>query len=275
MHPALRIVFEKVVETMNRDDRVLAGIIQGSAASAEEDPLSDVDAVFLVTAEHFHAVDRGLPLLFESLSDELVLQWPERFNRDDHHNYAVFFCLGGRLHQFDLTLTVPAPGARRKILAHQLLFDKAGLLEVVGEMPAPPVDTASLLWKIEAFWVWMYIHAKYLARGDVTKLAYVQMEIFGLHLDVLRALDPDIRRERWWPQALKRVNEPGKRERLMSYLLHTGVEAVRNRLPGQMDDFAADARLACHRLGLCYPVRPEQAVRAHLERFLVPESRGS
>jgi hypothetical protein len=251
---------------MKTDERVLAGFLSGSARSSGEDEYSDVDAVFIVQPEAFGDITSSVGDFFGEICDEVELVWAERFNTADHHNYAVLMRAGEHLLQYDINIDTPDFQPVRKVLRDQILFDKTGLLEAVEKLPLEEFSPGKIKWHIEAYWVWMYIHAKYLARRDFVKLIYVQQELFNNHLVVVRNLYEQALGFAWWPQAVKALPREAKRTSMMRYLCHQDIDSVRKKLKGQIDEFKSDARRLCSKLEIDYPVRLETAVLEHLKK---------
>lgn len=263
MHPALRRLLDETVELFRADSRVLAAFLSGSVGTSDEDEHSDVDPVFIAEPAAFEAVDSELPTIFGELCETIHLWWPERGNNDQWRNYACLFESVGVLLQYDVTLMKPPAGPPVRVAAPQFLFDKAGLLEVVLERPPYTYSPDRLLWTVQRYWLYVFIHAKYLRRGDPLKLAFAQGELFQEHLEVLRALDGRVA-PAWWPLVAKALVTADRGEAMLRYFGATEPELVRSALPDMLAAFARDARAACLRWGVRYPEELEAAVRAHL-----------
>jgi hypothetical protein len=266
MHPELKKIFDSSVERMKADSRVLAGFVTGSADTSHEDEYSDVDAVFIVTDDAFGDIIASLSNFFAAMCDRMELVWAERFNNDMHHNYAVLMRVGEDLLQYDISIDKQGFRTKRKVSAQQQIFDKTGCLEITQEPPPQQFSPELLKWHIEAYWVWIYIHAKYLRRGDFIKLVYVQQELFNNHIVILRNLHKQALAFNWWPQALKALPEAGKRDWMMRYLGHPDINSIREKLMNQIETFSADARKMCQTLNIDYPDSTEKAVLEHLRR---------
>ena len=258
MKPKLKPILARTMELFRADDRVLAAYHGGSVATGQDDDLSDVDPVLLVRAEAPHAFDRDLPALFRAAGVEPLLWWPERINSETFCNYAVMFHQDGTLLQYDINIQAWGEG-RLRVPAGAVIFDKAGILEAAEQAATPPFDPARLAWTIEMYWIYVYIHCKYLLRGDRFRLAAAQHELLQAHLHVLHALRPEEPAD-WWPILAARVAEGASEETLLSYLSEPTAEAVAERLPQQVARFGEDARRACERWGKLYPVAFEEAV---------------
>ncbi len=263
MHQVLRRLLDDTVELSRADSRVLAAFHSGSVGTSEEDEHSDVDPVFIVEPAAFEAVDSELPTIFGGLCETIHLWWPERGNSDQWRNYACLFERAGALLQYDVTIMKPPAALPVCVTPAQFLFDKAGLLKVVPEGAPYPYSPARLLWSIQRYWLYVFIHAKYLRRGDQFKLAFAQGELFQEHLEVLRALDGRAA-PGWWPLVAKAVVTPDRRQVMLRYFGATDPGLVRSALTEELAAFSRDARAACSRWGVRYPEELEAVVRAHL-----------
>lgn len=259
MKAQLRPVYERTLELLAADERVLAGFMTGSAGRGEDDAHSDVDPWFLVRQAEFEALDADLPGLFAEAGAEPILWWPERCNCETLRNYAVMFHHEGTLVQYDVTIqawgedpvTVP-PGT--------VLFDKAGLLR---EAPPEPHPGQRMTWTVELYWVYVCIHCKYLHRGDLFRLAAAQQELLQAHVMVLRAQRPEVAPD-WWPILAAKLGDESSRQVLLSYLETPSVEGVMARLPGQLAQFERDARASCELCGEAYPEAFAASAREYL-----------
>lgn len=266
MNERLRPIYERTVELLRDDPRVLAAFMTGSVGTDREDAYSDVDPMFVVQADYFEEIDAELPGLFQRCGVEPFVWWPERVNTDTLRNYAVFFLIDGQPVQYDITILAAAQGQTWRILPEQLIFDKDGVLKVTPAEQAvhPP---QRLAWQVEIYWIYAYIHAKYLRRGDPFRLAAAQQELLQAHVSILRALHPELAPD-WWPVLAARF-DPEERDTLLSYLASPQPADVAARLPGQIARFAEDARAACARWEVEYP----EAAQAHIQPYVQTAAR--
>jgi predicted nucleotidyltransferase len=264
MNEDLRRVYERTVELLRADPRVLAAFMTGSVGTSREDAYSDVDPLFLVRPEAFADLDRDLPSVFARAGIEPFLWWPERINTDTLRNYAVLFEARGRPVQYDITIAAAPEGQVWTIRPDQLIFDKAGVLRVTPPAAEPAHPPVRLRWHVEIYWIYAYIHAKYLQRGDPFRLAAAQQELLQAHVTILHALHPEVGAD-WWPVVAAQFTEPGEREALLAYFGPVGAAAVAAALPGQTARFAAHARAACAKWGVEYPEAAEAAIRPYVE----------
>lgn len=271
MHPQLQEIYQATIERYRRDPRIVAAFEFGSLGKGTSDTFSDVDPVFVVEDADFAQVDAELRPLFEGFGYPIALWWPEGFNSDDIRNYAILL-EAGELLQYDMTIAKVASvqgGQGRHLLlgGSEVLFDKKGLLQpILDAAAAVPYSPARLTWEIERFWIYVYIHAKYLRRGDLWKLVYGQWTLFQGHLTVLRALHSED--WRWWPWSVKNLLGPEQQRELLIYHGSAEAGAIGEALAREMDLFARDARAACAAWGQAYPAALEERVRAHLAHVL-------
>jgi hypothetical protein len=262
MNERLRPIYERTIELLQADPRVLAAYMTGSVGTAREDAYSDVDPMFLVCADCFEALDQDLPGLFARAGVEPFVWWPERINCDTLRNYAVFFLVDAKPVQYDITIMAAPEGQSWPILHEQLIFDKAGLLQIVTPAPQQEHPPRRLRWQIEIYWIYAYIHAKYLRRGDPFRLAAAQQELLQAHVAILQALHPGTKPD-WWPVMAGQLDET-ERSALLGYLDSPAPAAVAARLPAQMERFAADARPACARWEVAYPGAAEAIIMPYV-----------
>lgn len=259
MHPALKALLDETITIFQNDPRVLAAYYFGSVNRAEEDDLSDADVMFVIRPESFEEFDRELPPLFAKLCPQILLWWPERFNREDWKNYAILFKSEGALLQYDLTFMKP-PGSVVTVLPEQFIFDKAGLLNPAPPSVEEPTEFPKLRWTIEMFWIFAYITAKYLKRGDIYKLLYAQEGLREAHFTILRALNPTAN-NRWWPKTAQQVAPAEQTADILLYFGANDVAAIARVVPKELDNFSRDARLACGKWQVEYPASLEERVR--------------
>jgi hypothetical protein len=260
MKKQLRPVLDRTLTLFREDDRVVAAFMTGSAARGQDDEHADVDPWLLVRAEAFESFDRDLPGIFRAAGVEPVLWWPERCNCETLRNYAVMFhAPDGVLIQYDITFQA-WEGGEVGALSEAFLFDKAGVLQEAEPAPQPASRVA---WTAELYWIYVYIHCKYLLRGDWFRLAAAQQELLQAHVNVLRALTPEVAPD-WWPILAARVGDDAAREVLRSYLDRPTVAGVAGRLVVQTERFAQDARRACEARGEAYPEAFAEAVKRHV-----------
>jgi hypothetical protein len=205
-----------------------------------------------------------LPALFSELCPRIQLWWPERFNREDWKNYAILFEAEGALLQYDMTF-MKSPGPVISILPKQFIFDKAGILKPAASPSEVQYDPQKLRWTVEMFWVYAYIMAKYLKRGDIYKLLYAQEGLRDAHLAILGALKPAAGRF-WWPKTAKQVVSEDKTADILLYFSGADIAVIAQAFPKELDNFSRDARLACAKWKIEYPEDLEQVMREHISK---------
>jgi len=270
MNQILKDAFDKTISLFENDPRVVAAYHSGSVGTDREDELSDVDPVFVIKPEEFTAFDKELPQLFEKAVARPILWWPERWiwrpgwseNVNNPRNYAIFFEVDSNLLQYDInTMAAPQKG-RIKVNRGQFIFDKVNVLEITSEYPLPVLDEKKLVWTIQMYWIYVYIHVKYLKRRDLFKLLYAQQELFHEHLEVLRYLQRNIAQQ-WWPLMAGEVNE-SKMGSLLMYFGQVDVDSIVRALQNEILMFSSDARQACAKWQIEYPEAFEASVIKHL-----------
>jgi hypothetical protein len=270
MNPKLKDAFDKTVFLFKNDSRVVAAYHSGSVGTSREDEFSDVDPIFLIKQEEFVAFDNGLKQLFEQEVAKSVLWWPERWiwafessgNVNIPRNYAIFFEVDGDLIQYDINIMIAPQKGRIKVSNAQFIFDKINILEITTEHPLPVLDKRKLVWNIEMYWIYVYIHTKYIKRRDIFKLLYAQQELFREHLEVLRYLGSNAD-ESWWPLIAKKVE---RKENLLKYWTQPDVDLIAKSLQEQILQFSSDARQACAKCQVEYPEKFEAFVINHLKK---------
>ena len=272
MNPILKDAFDKTVSIFENDPRVIAAYHSGSVGTDREDEFSDVDPVFLIKSEEFITFDKELPLLFEQAVTKPILWWPERWiwafessgNINIPRNYAIFFKVNEELIQYDINIMIAPQKGRIKISKEQFIFDKVDALEIISEYSSPVLDSRKLTWNIEMYWIYVYIHTKYIKRRDIFKLLYAQQELFHEHIEVLRFLEPNTD-EYWWPLIVKKFGE-SKRENLLRYYGQADLDSIVKALQDQVLLFSSDARQACAKWQIKYPEEFEALVIKHLKK---------
>ena len=272
MNPILKDAFDRTVSLFESDPRVVAAYHSGSVGTDREDEFSDVDPVFLINPEEFMEFDRQLPKLFEQEIAKPILWWPERWvwrpgaseNINIPRNYAIFFEVDGKLLQYDINFMAAPQKRRIRISKGQFIFDKASFLEIASEVPSPALDEKKLVWTIQMYWIYVYIHVKYIKRRDLFKLLYAQQELFHEHLVVLQYLE-QIASQGWWPLMANKVDE-SKKKNLLEYFRQADVDSIARILQRQILSFSDDARQTCAKWRMEYPEDFEAHVMEYLKK---------
>ena len=272
MNPVLKDAFDRTVSLFESDPRVVAAYHSGSVGTDREDDYSDVDPVFLIDPEYFMEFDRQLPTLFGQEIARPILWWPERWvwqpgaseNINIPRNYAIFFEVCGKLLQYDINIMAAPQKRQIKVSKGQFIFDKASFLEIVSQQPVPELDERKLVWTIQMYWIYVYIHAKYIKRRDLFKLLYAQQELFHEHLVVLQYLESNTT-QGWWPLIASKVSN-ARKENLLRYFGQDDVDSITRALKDQLSLFSDDARQACVGWQMEYPDKFEDYVVKYLRR---------
>jgi hypothetical protein len=77
MNPRLKKYFDRTVELLRNDPRVIGAYMTGSVGTPKEDAFSDADLLFLTRPSSFESLDRDLPGIFAQAGITPVLRWPE------------------------------------------------------------------------------------------------------------------------------------------------------------------------------------------------------
>jgi hypothetical protein len=238
---------------------VLAAYHSGSIGTDREDEFSDVDPVFVIKRESFMEFDRQLPELFEQAVAKPILWWPERWiwrlgaadDIDIHRNYAIFFESEGKLLQYDMNFIAVPQHGRIQVYQNQFIFDKSDTLEIGTAAASVHLELRKLSWTIQMYWIYVYIHAKYIKRRDLFRLLYAQQELFHEHLVILQYLEPNPS-QGWWPLVANKI-DASKQEHLLHYFSIPDVDAITHKLHEQIHLFSKDARQACTKWQVDYP----------------------
>jgi hypothetical protein len=271
MNQHLATLYAQTIARYQADPRILGAWEFGSLGKGTGDEYSDVDPVFIVRDDAFEQVDAEIRPLFEGLGVRIKLWWPEGFNDGGIRNYAILYDAAGELLQYDMTVASVSSvreGFGKVLLTRsgnvQVLFDKTGLISEVQQANPPDDYTpARLVWEIERYWVYVYIHIKYLKRGDLFKLLYAQDTLFHNHLDILHALHPK-GYWGWWPWYARNTLNREEQEHLLVYFNPPDRERIGVALLKEIDLFAQDARAACRAWKMNYPSDIESAVKTYL-----------
>ncbi len=273
MNQLIKDAFDKTVSLFEKDPRVVAAYHSGSIGTDREDEFSDVDPVFVIKPESFMEFDRQLPELFEQVVAKPILWWPERWiwrpgadeNINIPRNYAIFFEMDGKLLQYDINFMSAPQKGRIKVSKDQFVFDKSGVLEIApGSLPAD-LDKRRLDWTIQMYWIYVYIHTKYIRRRDLFKLLYAQQELFHEHLVILQYLSSNAV-QGWWPLIANKVDK-AKKGNLLKYFGAADVDSITEKLQEQIRLFSEDARQACAKWQVEYPEDFEAYIMEYLKHL--------
>ena len=270
MNPYIQQAFDKTVTLFQNNPMVIAAYHSGSIGTDREDAYSDVDPVFVVKRESFMEFDKQLPALFEQTVAKPILWWPERWiwrpgateNINIHRNYAIFFEMDGKLLQYDINFIAAPQQERIKVNKGQFIFDKSNVLEIGSASQPVDLDNRKLDWTIQMYWIYVYIHAKYIKRRDLFKLLYAQQELFHEHLVILQYLEAKTV-QGWWPLIANKLVE-AKQTHLLNYFGKPDVDVITAKLKEQIRLFSEDARQACAKWQVEYPEEFEKYILDYL-----------
>jgi len=270
MHSGLEAALQRMRDVFFSDDRCWAMYITGSLAKKCADEFSDIDVGIVAPPEHYAALKADIQGICERTCGRIVAWLPEG-EQPEYVNYAFLFECGDHLLLCDLmTVTTGVQAAWPPLQAHQVLFDKHGILCVTepGDQ-APAYSQADLSMTLRTYWVYAYLDGKYYQRRDVFKMLYVQYALFLQHVNVFKAFRPDLEWG-WWAKDVQYVPE-ANREELLLYFGATRIEDILPAFRRALNLFSSDAQLACKTWNMEYPFAMEQGVRAHLMRMGVLE----
>jgi hypothetical protein len=273
MNPYIQRAFDKTVQLFRNNPMVIAAYHSGSIGTNREDEFSDVDPVFVIKRESFMEFDKQLLSLFEQAVAKPVLWWPERWiwrpgaaeNIDIHRNYAIFFELNGKLLQYDINFIAAPEHGRVKVSKNQFVFDKADVLEIIPAASSVDLDIRKLGWTIEMYWIYVYIHAKYIKRRDLFRLLYAQQELFHEHLVILQYLESNPG-QGWWPLVANQIDE-NRQNHLKLYFSAPDVDTIIEKLQNQIHLFSEDARKACSKWKVSYPDEFENYITNYIKNI--------
>jgi predicted nucleotidyltransferase len=243
------------------DPRCLGMYLWGSLGTGEADAHSDVDAALVVQDDAFDALAAALRRVVEGECGPIVA-WLTEGEAPGFCNYAFLYEVEERLLLYDLTLMSRSAFVRRGQAPGHFLFRREGFPDAAAPSAATASTGESLEWLVTNYWIYMYLNGKYLRRGDLFKLLYVQQVLFQTHLKVLRRLYPEADGT-WWARDVKHL-PPETREELLVYFPRATTDAIRDALGAECVRFSRDAKEACRRGDVGYPAGMEAAVRRHL-----------
>jgi predicted nucleotidyltransferase len=273
MNPYIQRAFDKTIALFEQNPMVIAAYHSGSIGTDREDEFSDVDPVFVIKRETFFEFDKQLPTLFEQAVAKPFLWWPERWvwrpgaleDIDIHRNYAVFFELDGKLLQYDMNFIAAPQQGRITVSKDQFVFDKSNVLEIGPSAQYVDLDKKKLGWTIQMYWIYVYIHAKYIRRHDLFRLLYAQQELFHEHLVILQYLESNTLKG-WWPLIANAVSD-ARKEHLFKYFSVPDIDVIAENLKEQVHLFSEDARQACSKWHVEYPDEFEGYILEYIKKL--------
>lgn len=191
----------KIVETLSKDGRFVAGWLTGSYGRNDEDFISDIDLTLVVSDEHCEMLCQRLEQVSSQTSPErytLFSQFGNPALIHENNNNApeggtfTFILYTESALMVDWTL-IPGSKATRPSRS-KLLFDKVG---IPASSPPEPEDleqgkkSVAEIWAF--FWMMTAVTIKYIIRRD---LVFVQNWIEQLH-GLIREIERRIERVPW------------------------------------------------------------------------------
>lgn len=191
----------KIVETLSKDGRFVAGWLTGSYGRNDEDFISDIDLTLVVSDEHCEMLCQRLEQVSSQTSPErytLFSQFGNPALIHENNNNApeggtfTFILYTESALMVDWTL-IPGSKATRPSRS-KLLFDKVG---IPASSPQEPEDleqgkkSVAEIWAF--FWMMTAVTIKYIIRRD---LVFVQNQLEQLH-GLIREIERRLERVPW------------------------------------------------------------------------------
>lgn len=273
MNNILENIFEKSVELLKQDSRVLGGWHFGSVARKQDDEYSDVDPVFLIEDENFNEFDLQIPELFKQITDECILIWPEEFNSGSLKNYAVLLkSENGEIFQYDFTIINKAKAHKpfckifyQECSVNNIIFDKNGdVASLFASNTNENVFRIDIQHKINKYWLFCFLTVKYYKRGNIFHLQSTIQELFHTHVNLLlsRCNKPIYGS---FPNQIKNNLSQDKQAELINYFCKGELSDIKETLLVVMDIFSKDAVALCEENGLEYDYSLENAVKTYIQ----------
>ncbi len=180
---------------MKEQEGVLGAWNFGSALHGTTDEFSDIDIVFLVDQQHFDRIDDKVTEWLESVSDRVIVCWPEDFNSQAIKNYGYILELEEQLFQYDLFLINQGRADDYMCKIHYTDLKTTDIIFETGDAVKQLIQHAPKgeLWKaniehlIHTYWFQVHMSAKYLLRADFFKLNGVLRALMDTHTSLLLA----------------------------------------------------------------------------------------
>ena len=174
-------------------DSVLGSWNFGSETHNLSDDYSDVDIALLIEGKQFCQFTFLLEQILESISDKIVLCWPERFNSEAIINNGYLKLNGSNIFQFDVFLLNSEKIDDNMCRLHytglnesDVIFDKTGMVNKLMKMRLTGTlwsDDTTYLEK--TYWYHASMTGKYLKRKDYFKLNRVLHTMYETHISML------------------------------------------------------------------------------------------
>ncbi|MDE6673599.1 MAG: aminoglycoside 6-adenylyltransferase [Acetatifactor sp.] len=250
----------RFIEHMETMDSVLGAWDFGSETHNLSDDFSDVDIVLLIEGKQFAQFTPSLEECLGSISDEIILCWPEQFNSDSIINNGYLLSSDSHIFQFDVFLLNSEKLDDYMCRLHytglkesDIIFDKVGAVRRLAELKLSGnlwEDDISYLEK--TYWYHANMTGKYLKRKDFFKLNNVLRTMFETHVSMLLVGFDKIT---WGGSANKLHFIPEEKQaHLKRYYCSENFEEVERNLIYCMREFQSDTKGVYELKGLAYKV---------------------
>lgn len=265
----------KTISYLETCEGCLGGWHFGSVSRGLADDYSDLDPVFLVTDESFDKIDSDYREIIHNFGTEIVLNWPEEFNSHKLKNYAILLETKDKVVQFDFTILnvkyiddgfckIWYKGCTKS----DILFDTNGEIERLLDQPQEKSPTSfDILWNIQKYWVMSFIGVKYYKRNDIFKLLYINNEMFHIHSQLLLS---QYMNEDWggWADKIKRELPKDKQKSLLKYFCSPQVDALKEAILSNVEEFERDAITICNNHSLQYPKTMVERLKRYMHNHM-------
>ncbi|GIP52969.1 nucleotidyltransferase domain-containing protein [Paenibacillus vini] len=195
MENILQNMNQRFISIMREQEGVLGAWNFGSALHGTTDKFSDIDIVFLIDQQHFDRIDDSVTEWLESVSDRVIVCWPEGFNSKAIKNYGYIVELEGRLFQYDLFLINQGHADDFICKIHytdlkttNIIFEIGDAVkQIIQHAPKGECWNADIEHLIHTYWFHIHMSAKYLLREDFFKLNGVLRTLMDTHTSLLLA----------------------------------------------------------------------------------------
>lgn len=195
MNSRLQMLNQRFITVMSKQEGVLGAWNFGSALHGTTDEWSDVDIVFLVDQQHFNRIDEQVTEWLASVSDRVIICWPEGFNSQAIKNYGYIVKSEDQLFQYDLFLINQGHADDFMCKIHYTDLKTTDIIFEVGDAvkqliphaPEGELWSADIEYLIQTYWFHVHMSAKYLLRADFFKLNGVLRTLMDTHTSLLLA----------------------------------------------------------------------------------------
>lgn len=192
MNQELKNIFDKFIDKIKSEDKILGAWNFGSEMHGKTDEYSDADVVILVNGTLADTEQKVNSVLAE-ISENVLLCWEEEFNSEAIINNGYILKSNGLLYQFDVFLLnsdmiddfmcrIHYTGLSEK----DIIFDKNGDVKKLA-VNSPKGDrwNDDLDRLMRTYWYHLNMAAKYLLRQDYFKLNNIFRTLYDTHASLL------------------------------------------------------------------------------------------